>query len=139
MVEDGLQRAAALGHVGRQIVQFPVTLIADEEALTGVEHAQAFRHIVERRIDAPVPALETMNNDKAGHGHGDHRCGDGADQRRHHPGEAEPDANGKIQAKQREARGKAGDPDHGDRPPVGAVCGAGVGVCVGVCHDRRLA
>ena len=44
--------------VGRQVVHLRIGLVADDEFVLDVEHAQPVRHVVHRDLDAPVELLE---------------------------------------------------------------------------------
>ena len=60
IVEDLAHRRARLHLLGRQAVHLGVALVADDNALLGVEHGQALRHVVHGGVELLVAALELL-------------------------------------------------------------------------------
>ena len=58
IVLDRLEQGAGLGQLGRQRVHLHIGLVADDQLLLGVEHAQPVGHVVQRDVDAAVELLE---------------------------------------------------------------------------------
>jgi hypothetical protein len=71
--EQARQRAAGLGDVVGELVQLHIALVADDQPLVAVEHAQALRHVVERDAHAPIAQLHAPAKDRAGQRHRQHR------------------------------------------------------------------
>ena len=58
MADDGFVRGARLQQFRRQAIQAGVTLVANDQAFGAVEHAQAVRHVFQRRIETQIGLLE---------------------------------------------------------------------------------
>ena len=54
------QRRAGLDLLGTETVHLAVTLIADDQALLAIEHAQAVRHVLERGMQQEIRLLERL-------------------------------------------------------------------------------
>ena len=51
MANNGFVRRADLQQLRRQAIQAGITVVANDQALVAVEHAQAMRHVFERGVD----------------------------------------------------------------------------------------
>ena len=77
MRDDRFVRGPDLQQFRRQAVQAGVTVVANNQALVAVEHAQAVRHVFQRRVEAQIGLFERQLPADAG----DHR--DELEQREH--------------------------------------------------------
>ena len=64
MIEHVAQGAAGLHDLGRKVIHVHVRLVGEQEALGGVEHAQALRHVVERGGQMPVLPAQAVVHDR---------------------------------------------------------------------------
>ena len=64
-LEHFAQVRAACHHMMRQTVQLAVSVVADDQALAGVEHHQADRHVVDRRLEMAALALGLLGQPAA--------------------------------------------------------------------------
>ena len=53
-VDDFRQQHAGRDAVGRQVVHLDIALVADDQAMGGVEEAKALRHVVDRHVELQV-------------------------------------------------------------------------------------
>ncbi len=77
VLEQVAQRAAGRDLLGLQAVDFQVAFITQHQPRRGIQHAQALRHVVERRRQQPVLPAQAMNDECAGRAHaeqGQHRA-----------------------------------------------------------------
>ena len=58
VVVDGFQHGARLGQLGRQAVHLHIGLVANNELVLDVEHAQAMGHVIERDVDTSIELLQ---------------------------------------------------------------------------------
>ena len=58
IAQDVHQRRAGNHHLGRQAVEIGEALVADDQLLLRIEHAEALRHVVDRRLEAHVLARQ---------------------------------------------------------------------------------
>ena len=61
VVDDRFELRARLHHVFRQIVDLPVALVGDQNPMLRVEHAQALRHVLQRRGKPGVGFLQRVS------------------------------------------------------------------------------
>ena len=52
MLDDLAQGRAGLHLLARKPIHLRVALVGDDNALVGIEHAQAVRHVAQRRVEA---------------------------------------------------------------------------------------
>ena len=68
MRDDRLMCRAGFQQLGRQAIQAAVTLVADDQTLVAIEHAQTVRHVFKRRIEPLIGALDRkLPPDAGGH------------------------------------------------------------------------
>ena len=57
-LQDGAQLGTGLGQLRRQPVHLAIAFVADHQPLIAVEHAQAVRHVPQRRVEQEVGSLQ---------------------------------------------------------------------------------
>ena len=60
MLDDGFVRRSGLEQLGRQRIQFCISLVVDDEPLVAVEHAQALGHVVQGGVEPDVLDLHVL-------------------------------------------------------------------------------
>ena len=116
--DDRLVRRAGFQEFGRQAIEARVTFVADDQALIAVEHAQAVRHVLQRRGETQIGFFQRqLPADAGGDGNQleqrEHRgggeidrpmaleAGESSGRVRHHEDEADPENGNDRQAEER--------------------------------------
>ena len=58
IILDRLEQRPRLGQFGGERVHLHIGLVADDQLLLGIEHAQPVRHVVQGNVDTPIELLE---------------------------------------------------------------------------------